>query len=351
MGPVILVKSPLRVNFLGGGSDFEEIFTRQGGAVFGTSIDLYVYLSAALVPPFASEKFRFTYRKTESVNDALEFEHPVVRETFSEQKWLPPLNLATMSDVPGNSGLGSSSSFTVGLIKLLSRLQKSGIPPSAIASEAIRIERKVLGEVGGWQDQLHAAHGGVNLFEFLRDGTVKIKKISSNDEVIKLLNNSMFLVPLVGERSSSQLSSKYIRDVDNDRYLELVLENSHLARQLAEDFTNEDFSASKKIKSLGVAMRRAWAIKLETNPSVELSQADNLIKKGIDAGALAGKLCGAGESGFIFFLHEAKSREKILNALDSESWISIKSSYGGATVVYEGIDEPLVSDSTWGHKF
>ena len=137
---MITVKTPLRVNFLGGGSDFPEVFRAQGGSVFGASIDLSVYLAASLIPPFANERFRFTYRKTESVQNAIEFEHPVVRQIFFENPWLPPLNLATMSDVPGNSGLGSSSSFTVGLIKLISTLNGKNLSSTSIAKNAIRIE-------------------------------------------------------------------------------------------------------------------------------------------------------------------------------------------------------------------
>jgi len=343
---MITVKTPLRVNFLGGGSDFPEVFRAHGGSVFGASIDLSVYLAASLIPPFANERFRFTYRKTESVQNATDFQHPVVRQILIENPWLPPLNLATMSDVPGNSGLGSSSSFTVGLIKLISTLNGENLSPTSIARDAIRIERVELNEAGGWQDQLHASNGGLSLYSFLQNDDIEVQTVPQDKPIVSLLNQSMMLIPFGGARDSSDFSQKYKSGLTDKTFLQLIGENSELARGISRLFHSSQLPPSEVIESLGEAMRRAWEIKLLTNPGASLFKADGIISKAIGNGALAGKLCGAGQSGFLFFLCDPLRKLEILKALDAEVSFSPKVTYGGSTLhSHEGA--PSISSSTW----
>jgi D-glycero-alpha-D-manno-heptose-7-phosphate kinase len=343
---MITVKTPLRVNFLGGGSDFPEVFRAQGGSVFGASIDLSVYLAASLIPPFANERFRFTYRKTESVQNAIEFEHPVVRQIFFENPWLPPLNLATMSDVPGNSGLGSSSSFTVGLIKLISTLNGKNLSSTSIAKNAIRIERIELNEAGGWQDQLHASNGGLSLYSFLQNDDIKVQTVPENNSAISLLNESMLLIPFGEARDSSDLSQKYKNGLTDKTFLQLIEENAELARTISSLFQSSLLPPNEVMEFLGEAMRRAWAIKLLTNPEASLFNADGIISKALGNGALAGKLCGAGQSGFLFFLCDPLRKLEILKALDADVSFSPKVTYGGSTLY--SLDGALsISSSTW----
>jgi D-glycero-alpha-D-manno-heptose-7-phosphate kinase len=343
---MLVAKSPLRINFLGGGSDFPEVFSLQGGAVFGAAINLSVYLSASLIPPFASEKFRFTYRKTESVIEATEFEHPVVRHLLCENTWLPPLNLATMSDVPGNSGLGSSSSFTVSLVHLISHIKGLTLQPIDIAKEAIRVERHILKEAGGWQDQLHASNGGLSLYTFGPDGEIGIDSVLENDPVIDLLNESMLLIPVGGARDSSELSKRYRQGLGQRNFLQMIKENSELALTTSRVFKNEFLEPNDKITYLGKAMRRAWHIKVETSPNANLLEADLLISKGVASGALAGKLCGAGESGFLFFLVLPENKRKVLEGLGSSVSFSPSISIEGSSInaTHEG---PEISNKTW----
>jgi D-glycero-alpha-D-manno-heptose-7-phosphate kinase len=344
---MLVAKAPLRVNFLGGGSDFPEVFNLQGGAVFGAAINLSVYLSASLIPPFANEKFRFTYRKTESVDLASEFEHPVVRQVLSENSWLPPLNLATMSDVPGNSGLGSSSSFTVSLIHLVSYIKGISLPAIDIAKQAIRVEREILNEAGGWQDQLHASNGGLSLYTFDSDGKISIDSVPGNDPVIGLLNESMLLIPFGGARNSSELSNKYRQGLTQGNILQLIRENADLAITTLQIFKDESLEPNDKINHLGNAMRRAWEIKLETSPNANLLEADLLITKGVASGALAGKLCGAGESGFVFFLVLPENKLKVLEGLATSVSFSPSVSIEGSSInlTHGG---PKIGSKTWG---
>ena len=344
---MILAKAPLRINFLGGGSDFPEVFRNQGGAVFGCSVNLYVYLMAALIPPFAQENFRFTYRKSESVMKVEDFEHPVVRQILMEKKWVPSLNLATMSDVPGNSGLGSSSAFTVVLIKLLEELNATKMSKMDVAKEAIRIERLELLEPGGWQDQLHASFGGFNGFIFNSDNSIEVLPIPEVEPIVQLINKSMLLIPFGELRLSSQFSDQYKNGLKNATYLSLIKENSDVAKKVSEQFQDSKISDDEKLALLGKAMKRAWQIKLETSPFSELGKANALIKKGIQAGALAGKLCGAGQSGFLFFLHEPDRKEEILKKLHVNNFYSPRISFGGATAEIMDFHQPKISQKTW----
>ncbi len=345
---MLVSKTPLRINFLGGGSDFPEVFNLQGGAVFGTAINLSVYLSASLIPPFASEKFRFTYRKTESVVFASEFEHPVVRHLLNENNWLPPLNLATMSDVPGNSGLGSSSSFTVALIHIISHIRGLALPALDIAKQAIRVEREILKEAGGWQDQLHAANGGLSLYTFAPNGEISTDSVAGSDASIDLLNQSMLLIPLGGARDSSELSNRYKQGLTQANYLRLIKENSELAISTLQIFKEKRITPYEKLTFLGSAMRRAWEIKLATSPNANLSEADLLIRRGVASGALAGKLCGAGESGFLFFLVLPENKIKVLEGLATSISFSPSVSTEGSSInlTHSG---PEISHETWGN--
>ena len=343
---MLTIKSPWRVNFLGGGSDFPEVFRAQGGSVFGASINLSVYLAASLIPPFANERFRFTYRRTESVQSAEEFQHPVVRKIFMENKSLPPLNLATMSDVPGNSGLGSSSSFTVGLIKLISTLNGREMSPMSMAKDAIRIERVELGEAGGWQDQFHAAHGGLSLYNFLRNDDVKTQIVPEENAVVELMNKSMLLIPFGKGRESSDLSHKFKDGLINQSNLKLIKENCELAQSIAKLFISSPLAPYKKLEILGDAMRRAWEIKLLTSPEAKLYEADLIISHALRNGALAGKLCGAGQSGFLFFLHHPLRRKQIIDALGAEIMFSPTIAYGG-TELHNDFGGPEISSNTW----
>jgi D-glycero-alpha-D-manno-heptose-7-phosphate kinase len=346
---MITVRSPLRISFLGGGSDFEEFFSQNTGAVFGATVDLYVYLSGALIPPFARERFRFTYRKSESVIDPRDFEHPVARTLMAKwQEKLPPLNLATMSDVPGNSGLGSSSAFVVGMLKMLNEVMAIEVTESSLAMEAIQLERKELAESGGWQDQLFAAHGGLTLFEFTKEGEVKVNSVPEGVVRDSALNDFMLLVPLVGNRQSGGLSDKYLRGISELAKARLIAENANLAKDTFEVFMSDHFTDEYKIECLGEAIRRGWEIKIETSPDAELNEAARLIELGISAGAIAGKLCGAGESGFLLFLVHPKSRPQVLSILSASAFHLPRVTFGGAKVTYSGADELRILNNTWG---
>lgn len=204
MPSVLIARAPLRIGLVGGGSDLPEFFLQSppGGAVLGMAIAEYVYVTLLPLAEISRERFRFTYRTTESVQLACEFEHPVLRAVLTEMPDVDLLNVGTMADLPGETGLGSSSAFTVALLHSLLAASGRTPTPSDLARQAIRIEREVLGEAGGWQDQLQAAFGGMRLYEFDSQG-FRVSEPLRADKV-EVLASVMSLHYAGGQRRSHE---------------------------------------------------------------------------------------------------------------------------------------------------
>lgn len=307
---VIVTRTPLRVSFLGGGSDYPSFFKSEQGAVFGTAIDLHVFVAVIRQTALVDKKYKLTYRVSEAVDDPALLQHPVVRSVLTELRWHDPgLHIATLADVPANTGLGSSSSFTVSLLHALSLFRGESPTPEKLARDAIRIERDILGEAGGWQDQYHAAYGGVGLYTFLGEG---VSRHPLTDPALEEgLNESMVLVPVGGRRRSHDHAQQTSHAVSTESGSLLARELSALARQTFDEVQRMS-DADRAVRRLAEAIRTAWTLKSRLSGS-DLSEADSVIRQGIRNGALAGKLCGAGGSGFILFLTEVGDREGFLS--------------------------------------
>ncbi len=297
-----VAKAPLRISFIGGGSDFKTFFEKNKavGRVLGTAINKFVYVISQEFPAFEQSSFRFTYRKTEEVSEISEIEHPVVRSVLSELDWKQPLNLATMASLPGRSGLGSSSSFTVALLaNLNSRFLGTDRDKLQVALEAIRIERDILNESGGIQDQFHASFGGFRLYEFRTDLAVESYPINDFD-FHQIINQHLCLVATGEDRSSGKHSSKLQRALNSKSHDAHLLALSNLALETYNGIQNSRTSA-EKLNVLARATNEAWEIKLDLG--LELTrETQRIIDVGKSVGCLARKLCGAGGSGFVAFL-------------------------------------------------
>lgn len=324
---MITTKTPLRVSFLGGGSDYESYFSKNTGYVLGTTINQHVYVSVLGLPKFAEEKFRFTYRITESVQQISDFAHPVVRSSLSTKRWSTPINLATMSDLPGRSGLGSSSSFTVGLELALATFKNESINARELAKRAIQIERIVLGEAGGLQDQYQAAVGGFKLYQFSRT-KVDYTEISDNH----FLTNSMVLVPMSDWRDShnfANLTENKIRTQTGNRLVKELAELAFSTFQKLEITENH----ANKLTILGEAVNYGWNKKIELAGGTIEEQVIDVISQGIRKGALAGRLCGAGGTGFVLFLVPPENRDRFIETFENQKAFGIESSSKGSEIL------------------
>jgi len=340
---MLVIKSPLRLSFLGGGSDYFDFFSSENGVVFGCTINLYVYVMALPLPPFAEEKIRFTYRKTESVSTISELRHPVIREILKRYDYKYPINIATMADVSGNSGLGSSSSFTVGSLLLFRHLLKLPFSPEALALEAIDIERNVLSEEGGFQDQYFAAYGGLRRFEFNHLGMSNTKNVQ-NAYFLKKIEENILLIPFGGARTSKIFAKKHLSAIKNADSRKRLLDLVHLTKEVVSkiDTHPEDTTT---YENFIYAMKQSWDIKVKNSFDGDLNDADNFIQNAIQNGASAGKLCGAGSSGFILLFCPPEFHNSFLSRIGVKNYCKPKIDLQGARIVDDELkDKEAVSD-------
>lgn len=295
----IITKTPLRVSLFGGGSDYKEYFERNGGAVLGGTIDKFIYIIHLPMSPVAETRYRLTYSRVEAVNGFEEIRHPVIREVLRDESYDVPFNLAVISDMPGGSGLGSSSAFTVGFLNLVWHLKGLRRTKLDLARAAVRVESELLGERVGVQDQHHAAFGGFSLYEFHKDNT-SISPALMNSELRDILNASLVLVHTKRSRSASAILEEQIRATQQgsiDQDLESIKNLAFAARNL---FQSQNADAA--ILEIGQMLSETWWIKRSLSPSITNSGLDDVYRTGMNLGAYGGKLVGAGGGGFFLFL-------------------------------------------------
>jgi len=328
---MIVSRTPLRVSFLGGGTDFPTFFNSNIGYVLGTTINKYVYVNILPLPKFAEERYRFTYRVTESVLDYREFLHPVVRKVLSDRNWTQPLNIATMADLPGRSGLGSSSSFTVGFLRALNHFEAREVAPSKLAGEAIRIERELLREPGGWQDQYQAAMGGFRLYKF-DAGNVASDIILFEDTVIDYISDSLVLVPMQNWRDSGGFADATSRKVGIGSGHQLASDLASLTQETSQRLVSNS-SLQEKFEFLCSAINLAWAIKVELSQGTLDPEVQKKITEGLARGASAGRLCGAGGTGFLLFLVPPVLRKSFVESMAKDLAFPISVEKSGSRIL------------------
>jgi len=306
---MILARAPLRVSFLGGGTDYPAYFNQSVGSVVGCAIDHYVYVAVNSLPLIAEQRIRFTYRTTESVERPEDLEHPVLRESLRLLGIDQPLNVATMADLPGGTGLGSSSAFTVALLSALREFfGMAAQTPEELAREAVFVERDLLGEHGGWQDQFHSAVGGLRRYMF-DSGTVWHEMVRAPQGFQEVLSRSCILIPF----GDSRQSSRHAHVTDS---ASLKSEGRSLLDELARvsqeacAAIEASRSAEEAVVELAHGVQRSWAVKRKLAVEDKTSKVDSRCQDLVSQGALAAKLCGAGGSGFILAVVEPNQVDK-----------------------------------------
>ena len=329
---MLIVRSPMRISYIGGGSDFSTYFSTKQGNVIGAAINQYIYVFSNPLSEIAREKVRFTYRKTESVSDLRDIEHPVLREMLIDLNWKQRINIGTFSELPAGVGLGGSSAFTVALAKLLSTQSNSVMSNEELAEYAIRVERQILKEPGGIQDQLHSAHGGFNHFSFEGIGPI-ITKTEMPGSFANYLDNRQILVWVGSPRESGSLARITGEFAETDQSdisftSQLALKASLEILESAQD--EERFEILCKAVNLGWKAKKKFTGKPDRN--VEIIE-----EKAFRAGAKAVKLCGAGGSGFMLILFDDVLRNDLISQLSEFSIITPKIDHSGATLIHHEI--------------
>ena len=305
---IVTSKTPLRITFSGGGTDLPEYFkTYHQGAVLSSTINKYIYVTVA--ENFYKDEIRVSYSKTENALKSIEqIQHPTVREALRMLDIKSGIQIVSITEIPsGGTGLGSSSSFLVGLLNALHTWIGEAVSPKQLAEEAVKIERNILHEPGGWQDQYIAAYGGINLFEFFSDGNVNVKKQLLHGEEMKELQNRLVMFYTGKERKSSIIHNEQILDISKN------IETYNKMGDLAVDSFNA--VAQRNWNKLGDLLNENWNLKKQLNNKISNSQIDLWYNKGIKAGAMGGKIMGAGGGGFLLFICNSDDRPKIISEL------------------------------------
>jgi D-glycero-alpha-D-manno-heptose-7-phosphate kinase len=316
----VIVKTPLRISLFGGGTDYKEYFERNGGAVLGGTIDKYIYTVCLPMSPIAETRYRLTYSKVETIDHVADIQHPVIREVLKDEGYDTPFNLAVISDIPGGSGLGSSSAFTVGFLNLVNHLKGLSPTKSDLARAAVRVESELLHERVGVQDQYHAAFGGFSLYEFHKDNTA-ISPIQMSTAFRSRLNDSIVLVHSRRYRSASTILEEQVQKtregkVDND--LESIKALCYEARGLFQGK-----SPDSDLVELGRMLSETWRIKRSLSASMSNADLDEIYDKSMALGAYGGKLAGAGGGGFFMFLAPPEAIGRLREVFGSERVVKV----------------------------
>jgi len=329
---MIISRTPYRISFFGGGTDYPAWFRKHGGAVLATTIDKYCYLTCRYLPPFFEHRIRVVYSKIESCQTVDEISHPAVREVLRYLQIDRGVEIHHDGDLPARSGMGTSSSFTVGLLHALYALK--GYMPSKhqLAEESIRIEQEILNETVGSQDQISAAYGGFNHITFLPNGTFSVRPITLSPERMRELNSHLLLFYTGIKRTSSDIAESYVNDMDARR------------RQLriTKDLIEESISILNNggdITGFGELLHEAWQAKRSLSARVSNSQVDEIYQSALAAGAIGGKLTGAGGGGFmLLFVPPGKQRE-VRDRLNRLIHVPFKLEFSGSQIIFFDSEE------------
>jgi D-glycero-alpha-D-manno-heptose-7-phosphate kinase len=327
---MIISRTPFRISLFGGGTDYPAWYRRNGGAVIGTTINKYCYISLRTLPPFFEHRHRIAYSKIETVRDIAEIQHPAVRAVLQQLDVTEGLEIHHDGDLPARSGLGSSSSFTVGLLNAISALRGRMVSARELAAEAIRIEQDVLQESVGSQDQIWAAYGGTNVITFLPDGTFQVTPLIMSAERRRELQASVVLYFTGLSRFATTVAAKKIANFDaRERQLKAM---AAMVPEAAEILSNE----RQPLSDIGRLLHEGWRLKRELADAVSTPEIDAIYEAGREAGAIGGKLLGAGGGGFLMFFVDPARRAALRERLRNLIEVSVEiGSAGSKIVVYE----------------
>ncbi len=323
---MIITKTPFRMSFFGGGTDMEDFFREHGGSVISTTFDKYCYVTVRHLPRFFDYSTELSYSKTERVNSLDEIEHPLIRNAMKMLD-MHELRLTYEADLPARSGLGTSSSFAVGMLNAFYALKGKYADKHRLAEDAIYLERELCHETGGWQDQIAAAYGGFNRIDFCADG-FEVRPVIIHPDRKKMLNDNLMMFFTGRSRLSCEVQDANKADGrDNSAELEEMLALVDEAEQILVD-KNSD------LDDFGRLLDRTWRLKRRTGAAVTTEGIDALYERGIEAGALGGKLLGAGGGGFLIFYVTPEYREAVRRAMSDLMIVPFCFEDGGTQVIH-----------------
>lgn len=324
---MIITKTPFRMSFFGGGTDMENFFREYGGAVISTTFDKYCYVNVRHLPRFFEWSNELSYSKTERTKTIDEIQHPAIRNAMKMLN-MYEIRLTYEADLPARSGLGTSSSFAVGMLNAFYALKGKYADKKKLADEAIYLERVLCEEAGGWQDQISAAFGGMNRIQFNLDGTYEVKPVIIHPDRKKQLNDNLLMFFTGFTRFSSDMQkANALGYKEKVRQLQEMYTLVDEAQKILEDKYSD-------LDDFGRLLDTTWKLKRQTGGAITTNSIDALYKKGIDAGALGGKLLGAGGGGFLVFYVQPEKQKAVREAMKELLYVPFKFENGGTEVIH-----------------
>lgn len=323
---MIITKTPFRMSFFGGGTDMPSFFNEHGGAVISSTFDKYCYVNVRHMPPFHPYISELVHNRFERVNDLDEIEHPLIRECMKLHD-IHEIRLTYEGDLPARTGLGTSSTFAVGMLNAFCALKGRMMSHRQLAEEAIKVERDILHEKGGWQDQIAAAYGGLNRIDF-KDGNFSVHPIIISPERKSELNENLLLFYTGIQRFSSEIQANTFGNASAKT--QQLLDMLQLVDEAEKILCNKNTS----LNEFGRLLDTTWRLKRGTGSKVSNGSIDELYDVAIKTGALGGKLLGAGGGGFLLFYCEKEKQPTLIKALEKLMIVPFNFESGGAQILY-----------------
>lgn len=323
---MIITKTPFRVSFCGGGSDMPDFYREYGGCVLSTTINRYMYLM--LHPYFDEHKTALKYSRNETVDDLMQIDHSIFRCVLNDMG-ISGVEITSTADVPSGTGLGSSSSFTVGLLHTLYCYKGKYVSKEKLASEACDVEIKKLGNPIGKQDQYAAAFGGLNFISFHKDDTVSVEPIIAGAETVKRLQDNLVMFYTGLTHDANRILAEQKKNISNADKTKNMLQMCSLAKEMKQALENNELS------DFGRILNEGWMRKKELAGGISNPVIDELYDTAMKNGALGGKLLGAGGGGFLLFYCPKEAQERLKNKLRLNPF-AFRFEHDGSSVVYIG---------------
>jgi D-glycero-alpha-D-manno-heptose-7-phosphate kinase len=324
---MIISRTPFRISFFGGGTDYPDWYHKHGGAVLATTIDKYCYINCRYLPPFFEHRYCIVYSKVEHCQSVDEIAHPAVREALRYLDIPRGVEIHHDADIPARSGVGSSSAFTVGLLNALYALKGQMVSKHRLATDSVHLEQNILKETVGSQDQVLAAYGGLNHIVFHQNGEISVTPITVGVDRIKELASHLMLFYTGIKRTASSIASTFVPGID-DRRRQL---------RIMKDLVDESISivtCERDILEFGELLHEAWLTKRSLSPDISNADVDALYEAARGAGAVGGKLIGAGGGGFFLLFVPPGKQRAVRERLNTLIQVPFKFDYSGSQIIF-----------------
>lgn len=336
---MIISRTPFRISFVGGGTDLRSFYSEEAGQVLSTSIDKYIYVVVKRQIGIVEYKYRVNWSKVEFCNHVDNIEHPIVREALKLFKIDFPIEITTFSDIPANTGLGSSSAFAVGLVHALHALKGKHATKHTLASEAGSIEVDILKRTMGKQDHFASAYGNLNVFTFNSDETITAEPVFYSDDVKNKLEQNMMLFYTELKRDASEVLDSQNKATENKRaVLTQMRDLVHPLRDV--------LSGSQDMRIFGEILHQGWLLKKSITTDISNAQIDTYYEKARTAGAIGGKLLGAGGGGFLLLYVEPENQANVIYALSDLFCLNVNLDGAGTRITYYDQDRVDMKSSS-----